>query len=372
MLQSVTMKEPNQPKDPGYVAGMSEKELREKYDVGEIVKIGSNENPLGPSPMAVEVMNKLTSGLHRYPPMKDDSFRIAIANALGRGITPEHVVTGNGGCDILSMMANAFLGKGDECTICRPTFPAHEFLARRNGADVIYADLELPSFTYNINAILDAVTDKTRVVFLCSPNNPTGSVLTGTDFNTLVDELPGSVVVVLDEVYHHFVTEDDRPDPITAVTQGKPVIAVHSFSKAFGLAGCRLGYGIAAPGIIEQIRRFTLPFHINNVSLEAGIAALGDKDHLDNTVKAVIEGRSYVYDKLREIGADAWPSQGNFVLFKTSFPAEAISEGLQQRGVIVRPMDLFYLPGHLRVSVGRRADNDRFIEALVDTQNSLT
>jgi histidinol-phosphate aminotransferase len=362
---------PNKEKSPGYVAGMSEEELRLKYNVAEIVKIGSNENPLGPSPRAVEAMQQAVPRLHRYPPMTDERLRGAIAASLGNGVTPDHVVTGNGACDVLSMIADGFLGADDECVICRPTFPVYEFLAKRNGATVVHADLDDRDFAFNVESILHQLGERTRIVFLCSPNNPTGTLLRDGDLQRIVDALPAGAIIVFDEVYYHFITEPERPNALARVIDGRPIIITHSFSKAYGLAGCRLGYGIAPPEIIREVSRYRVPFHINNVTTEAGLAALKDSDHLDATVATVVDGRRWLGEALAQLGVETWPSQGNFVLFRTKHPALAISEELQKRGVIVRPMNMFYLPDHLRVSVGREEDNQRFVEALADAMSTI-
>ncbi len=349
---------------PSYVAGMSEEELRRKYSVAEIAKMGSNESPLGPSPRAVEAMQQAISSLHRYPPMDDGTLRQALSDTIGHDITPDHLVTGNGGCDILSMIADGFLDDTTGCVICRPTFPVYEFTAKRNGAAVVYADLTEPGFEFDVDAILNAVTENTRLLYLCSPNNPTGTLLSNNDLDRVLKGLPEKTLIVFDEVYHHFVTAGDTPDLLAHVLNDRRIIVVHSFSKAYGLAGCRLGYGIARPDLVAEIRRHRLPFHINNVTMEGGLAALEDKEHLAQTVSTVVEGRSWLIEGLSQAGIDTWPTQGNFVLFRTGAPAAEVADRLLRQGIIVRPMDTFYLPDHLRVSVGRRSDNERFLDSL--------
>ena len=350
--------------EPKYVAGMSEEELREKYHIDEIVKLGSNENSFGPSPKAIVAMQRAIARMHRYPPMTDESLRAALSASIGRGVTPDHVVTGNGACDVLSMIAHAFLDAASSCVICPPTFPVYEFTAKRHRAEVIYANLSEPGFTFLPDVILNSISSSTHLVYLCSPNNPTGSYLTGTQMSAIVDNLPPDVLVVFDEVYHHFVSEKDRPDAVAEIIAGKPVIAVHSFSKAYGLAGCRLGYAIATPEVVREVSRFRLPFHLNNMTLDAGLAAIDDSEHLARTISTVFSGRSWMIERLNELDIESWPSEGNFVLFRPKHPAEEVSDRLLRQGVIVRPMDNFYLPGYLRVTIGRREDNERFIESL--------
>ena len=219
--------------------------------------------------------------------------------------------------------------------------------------------------------IVSAVTDRTRIVFICSPNNPTGSIIPSAQMAELVNSIPSHVLIVADEVYHHFNTDIDYPDTLGHVMDGKRIIIVHSFSKAYGLAGGRLGYGIGPPDIIENISRFRLPFHINNITLQGGLAALGDAAHLESTVDVVVTGRQWLYEQLGGLGTEVWPSQGNFVLFKTAGRAEEVCEGLLNHGIIIRPMDLFYLPGFLRVSVGWKKENKRFIASLSNVLSAI-
>lgn len=347
-----------------YVAGKSEDELRRERALTDIIRIGSNENPIGPSPMAVKAMQKASENLHRYPPMTDDEIKAALSDSIGRTVTPENLITGNGACDILSMIASAILGKGTECIICRPTFPVYESMARRMGANVIFADLDESFFAYDVVGILRAVSEKTRIIHICNPNNPTGSIFSSKQLDELLDGLPNHVLVVADEVYHHFNTDGEFPATISQVLAGKNVIVVHSFSKAYGMAGARLGYGIASPDMVNTISKFRLPFHINNVTLQGGLAALRDTGYLRAAINTVASGRRWLYSQLVELGAQVWPSQANFLLFKTSAPADELCNTLLSHGIIIRPMDSFYLPGFLRVSVGLQAENERFIDVL--------
>jgi histidinol-phosphate aminotransferase len=355
---------PNITAAPIYVAGASTEEIQKQYGLEEIIKVASNENPLGPSPLALEAMQHAVTTLNRYPPMGDEGLRAALAESLGPGLEPDNFVTGNGGCDVLSMIATAFLDPGAECIICRPTFPVYEITARRIGTNVVYVDLDPEHYSYDIEAILAAVTEHTQVIYVCSPNNPTGTTLSAAQMETLVNNVPPHVLIVTDEVYHHFATVPDFPDSLAYVRDGKNVVIIHSFSKAFGLAGLRLGYGIAPPEIARYLSRARLPFHLSRVAIEAGIAGLRDTAHIEKTVELVISGRKWLYEQLVNLGLPTWPSQSNFILFQPPVPAAEVSEKLLQRGIIFRPMSQFYLPTHLRVTVGLPEENERVIDAL--------
>jgi histidinol-phosphate aminotransferase len=356
---------------PVYVGGDSIEEIKKAYALEDVIKLASNESPLGPSPLAIEAMQQAAAGLNRYPPMGDESLRAALAEAIGRDMTPNHFVTGNGGCDVLTMMAASFLNEGDECIICRPTFPVYEITAQRVGATIVYADLDPDYFTYDVEAILAAVTEQTRLIYICNPNNPTGTTITTEQMETLVNNAPPHVLIIADEVYHHFATTDDYPDTLEYVRQDKNVAVLHSFSKAYGLAGLRLGYAIAPPEIAQYLSRARESFHLNQLAFAGGLAALQDQAHLEKTVALVLSGRSWLTEQLTHLDVQVWPSQSNFILFKPPFSPSIVSERLLQHGVIVRPMTQFYLPTHLRVTVGLPAENERFIAALKEVLAEL-
>ncbi len=355
---------PNIAASPIYVGGASIESIKTQYGLEDVIKLASNENPFGPSPRAVEAIQQAAARLNRYPPMGDEDLRAALAQAIGRGLEPDNFVTGNGGCDVLSMLAASFLGPGNECIICRPTFPIYDITARRVGASVVYVDLDPEQFSYDIEAILAAVTDHTRLIYICSPNNPTGSSITAEQMETLVNHTPEHVLILADEVYHHFATTPDFPDTLAYVQAGKNIAILHSFSKAFGLAGLRLGYAIAPPEIARYLSRARESFHLSQLVIASGIAALQDDEHIDHTVKQTIAGRDWLYEQLSALDLQVWPSQANFILFRPAYPPAQVSERLLQRGIIVRPMTQFYLPTHLRVTVGTEAENEQFIAAL--------
>jgi len=352
---------------PIYVGGASIESIKEEYGLDSVIKLASNESALGPSPQAIEIIQQAALGLNRYPPMGDESLREVLADITGRGITSDYFVTGNGGCDVLSMLATSFLGEGQECIICRPTFPVYEITAKRVGATMVYADLNPEDFTYDVEAILNAVAEHTRLIYVCNPNNPTGTTMSAQEMAVLVENVPDHVLIVADEVYYHFATTDDYPDSLKYVLQGKNVIILHSFSKAYSLAGLRLGYAIAPPEIASYLSRARESFHLNQVVFAGGIAALQDTEHLQKTVDLTLSGRAWLSEQLQQMDLPVWDSQSNFILFRPPFPAAMVSERLLQRGVIVRPMTQFYLPTHLRVTVGFPEENERFITALQES-----
>lgn len=351
---------PNIAAAPIYVGGASIADIQRQYGLDDIIKLASNESPLEPSPRVVAAMQAAAAGLNRYPPMGDESLRAALAHL--HGLEPANFVTGNGGCDILNLLATSFLNPGDEAIICRPTFPVYDNTVQRVGAQVVYVDLDPDNYSYDVEAMLAAVTEKTRLLYVCSPNNPTGSAISAEQLDTLMNHLPPHVLLVMDEVYYHFAA--NHPDTLSYVRQGKNIVILHSFSKAYGLAGLRLGYGIAPAEIAQYLSRARLPFHLDALTFAGGLAALEDTDYVDQVVRLVKEGRAWLLAQLAQLEVRVWPSQANFILFKPPFDAAEVSERLLRRGVISRPMTQFYLPGHLRVTVGLPAENERFIAAL--------
>ena len=339
-------------------------------------KMSSNENPLGCSPVVAAAVQAVAFGLGDYPPYTDDKLRQGLAELHGRGLTPDHFVTGNGGCDVLELIARALLSSEDEASssgvaspgaeviLCPPTFPIYALTASQAGAQLVEVPLQPDTFEYRVDAILDAITDKTRLLYLCSPNNPTGTLLQQAQLDAIMASVPERVVVVFDEVYYHFVSEPDRPDPIDYVLQDANIVALHSFSKAYGLAGLRLGYAIAKPEIAKQIASLRLPFHLNTLCFEAGMAALADTAHVEKTVEVTLVGRDWLIGQLRELGLDAWPSQSNFVLFRCPAPAAEWAQKLEDVNILVRPA--FGLPDYLRVTVGLPESNRAFIDALAE------
>jgi histidinol-phosphate aminotransferase len=349
---------------PLYSSDPAIEAARSAWGLNDILEMGSNESPLGPSPLAVEAMQQAVATLNRYPSLSDEALRDVLAGVIGQGLTPDNFVTGNGGLEVLAMIATAFLDKGDECVICRPTFPIYAVTAYRAGATVVYVDLNPDHFNYDVEAILAAVTPQTRVVYVCSPNNPTGNILTAAHMETLVNNLPPRVLLVADEVYHHFVADENYHNSLAYIEAGKNLIILRSFSKAYSLAGLRLGYGIAPAAIAQYLARTRRAFHLNSVTIAGGIAALRDKSHLEKNIELVIRGRQWLTEQLIQLGLPTWSSQGNFILFKPPFAAGEVSQRLLKHGLVVRAMARFYLPAHMRVTVGLPEENERFIVAL--------
>jgi len=330
-------------------------------------RLQNNENPLGPSPRAVEAIRAAAPTLAVYPSYSDIELRRAIVAALGRGLSPEHIFTGCSGFEALELIARASLAPGDEVILSSPTFSgAYRKVCEPLGAKVIDVPLEPRTFRYRPQAVLDAVTERSKLVMLCNPNNPTGTVISAEAVETLMSGLPEHVLVVADEVYHHFVDDADYPDSLGYALDGRNIVIVHSFSKVYGLAGLRLGYGIAQPDIANTIAGLQRGFHQNKLALAAGIAACSDQAHVRRVVDFLREEARWVCRQFDRLAVHYWKPAANFILFETPFPADELQARLQRRGLLLRGQTRNGLPYAMRLSLGGRAANQAFITALED------
>ena len=344
----------------------SEGDIRPMPGAGKVYPMANNENPLGPSPRVIEAIQAAAPTLSYYPEYSDIALRRAICGVLGRGLTPEHIFTGCSGFEALELIARAFLRPGDEVILSPPTFSgAYRKVTEPLGATVIEVPLTPDTFAYRPEAVLRAVNDKTRLIMLCNPNNPTGTVTGPAAMDELMRGIPGHVVVVADEVYHHFVESPDFPDSIgnTRWPEHNIVIA-HSFSKAYGLAGMRLGYGIAKPEIANAIAGLHRGFHQNKLALAAGVAACQDQDHVRRCVDYLRGEVAWLCRQFDRLDVKYWKPATNFILFETRLPAEDLNQRLRERGFLLRAQTRNNMPYGIRVSASTRENNQAFISAL--------
>jgi histidinol-phosphate aminotransferase len=333
-------------------------------DTAAIIKLSANENPLGCSPAVVRAVQAEAAELACYPPMEGEgTLRAALAQMHGRSLSADHFVLGNGGLDVLDFVACGLLRPGHELITSHPTFGFLDMAARRLGATVVNVPLD-EAFNYDVESVLAAVTGQTRVIYLCNPNNPTGNLVTTDMYHHLMRNLPNYILVVSDEAYAHFAG-NDFPDTTEYIHEGLNLLQLYSFSKVFGLAGLRLGYGIARPEIIAYLSRLKRPFHLGRLTLAAGLAAVTDQEHIQKTIANTISGRGWLSQQMAELGVKVWPGLGNFLLMAAGIPSELLTEQLLQQGVMVTcGQRRFNLPYHIRVTVGLPEQNQRFVEAM--------
>lgn len=355
---------------PVYIPGTSVEEVAAQYGITDVIKLASNENLLGPSPRAVAAIQTALPDLFRYPRIADDQLRARLAERLGPNIGPEHIATGNGATELLALIAQGFIEVEDEAIFCPPTFPLYEILTRRRGGRPVRVALT-SDYQYDVEAILKAITPRTRLIFICSPNNPTGTILTRAQADRLMAGVPDRVVVIFDESYLDFVDREDHESALEYVRAGRYVIALRSFSKSHGLAGLRVGYAVAHPMLAEYLWRSRLPFHLGSLALAGAMAALEDTEHVARTRKLILVERVWLQQRLAELGLLVIPSQSNFILFRPGYDPQQVYEFLLRRGVVVRPASFFYMPDFVRVTVGTHEQNVRFIAALEEVLEEL-
>jgi len=344
-----------------YVPGKPIEEVQRELGLTDVIKLASNENPLGPSPRALEALVAAASGVALYPEGSAPALRRAVSRATG--MPEDTLVFGNGSDEVLHLLALTFLQPGDETVQGDPSFAMYEIYATQ--CDAVPVLVPLKNFTHDLDAMANAVTDRTRMVFIANPNNPTGTFVRRGAVERFLDRLPRNVLVVLDEAYDEYVSDPDKPDLRPLVSEGRNVVILHTFSKAYGLAGLRVGYGIMRPQLATLLNRVRSRFNVNLPAQAAAAAALGDSTHVARTVALNAEGRNYFYTEFEKMGLDYVPSEGNFVLVDVG-DGRRVFEALQHKGVIVRSAHGMGLPRHIRVTTGTMPQNQRFIAALKD------
>ncbi len=341
--------------EPGKPIDETARELG--LDPSVIVKVASNENPLGPSPKAKAAMRAAIEEAHIYPDGGGFRLRTAIADSLG--LSMRNVVIGNGSNEIIELLCHTFLNRRTGLIAAEHAFVVYKLMATLFGAN--YIEVPDPGFIHDLDAMADAIDENTRLVFIANPNNPTGTMVGQEAIDRFVKRLPEHVIAVFDEAYIEF--PDNPPDTLRYVREGGNVCVLRTFSKLHGLAGTRVGYGIAPPHLADLLQKARQPFNVNAVAQAAAIAAIGDADHIRATLRVNREGLDFYQNAFSERGLEYVPSHANFVLVKTGDGDRVFREMLAQ-GVIVRAMSGYKLPDWVRISIGTAAQNARCIEVL--------
>ena len=333
---------------------------------GDIIKLASNENPLGPSPKARQAMIDTIERAHFYPDGGGYYLREAIAEHVGLGMA--NVILGNGSNEIIEFLGHAYLQPGDEVVVAKHSFAVYRLMAQLFGAKVV--DVPDPDFVADLDAMLAAITPKTKEVFIANPNNPTGTMVFQEDIDRFMEGVPEHVMVVFDEAYYEFL--DEPPDVLKYVKAGRNVVVLRTFSKIQGLANLRIGYGLAAPEIIEVLQKARQPFNANGIAQAGALAGLRDTAHMDETRRVTHEGRDFLQSGFLDMGLEFVPSHANFVLVRVG-DGKKVFDALLRRGIIVRAMGSYGLPEWIRVSVGTMPQNTVFIAALreLDREGAL-
>ncbi|MDH4096688.1 MAG: histidinol-phosphate transaminase [Nitrospira sp.] len=339
-----------------YVPGKPIDELQRELGLARVIKLASNENPLGPSPKAVAALAGEYGSLHRYP--DGGGYRLRQALAERWKVSIDQILLGNGSDEILGLLARAFLAPGDEAVMADHTFVIYKMeVTAAHGKPVM---VPLVNWTHDLDAMVRAITPRTRLLFICNPNNPTGTMVPADAISRLMAAVPKDVVVVFDEAYFEYVRHPQFPDTIAYVKEGRQAIVLRTFSKIYGLAGLRIGYGITTPEISEVLNRVRPPFNANSLAQRAALAALGDDEHVAKSRAVNAAGMEQVGLGLKALGFTPIPSEANFLYFDVKRDGRQVFEALLREGIIVRHIQ----GAMLRVTIGQADENAAFLDAL--------
>lgn len=338
-----------------YVPGKPIEELERELGITGCVKLASNENPLGPSHLALVAIEKAAASIHRYPDGNAFFLKQVLAERLY--LDPSWLVMGNGSNEVIEIIARTFLAPGESAIMADPSFVVYLNVVQAMGGNMRM--IPLKEGRHDLRRMAEAITDTTKIIFIANPNNPTGTMNTAEEMADFMEMAPEDVVVVVDEAYYEYVTREDYPDSLVYVREGRNVIVLRTFSKIYGLAGLRIGYGVARPELVDAMNRVRQPFNTNAVAQAAALAALGDDDHVRRSIHTNDEGKVLLYQLMDEIGIRYWPTETNFVWLDLGRDARQVYDALLRKGIITRPMG----PTNLRVSIGLPEENQRFAEA---------
>lgn len=351
-----------------YVPGKPIAELEREYGVRDVIKLASNENPLGPSPRALKAVQQSLSQLARYPDGAGFDLRVALAQR--HGVTPDQVTLGNGSNDLLELITRAFVTPQHEVVFSAHAFAVYPIVTQAVGAAARVTAVH--NWGHDLNAMQALINERSRVVFIANPNNPTGTWLAGPALEVFLQTVPSSVLVVVDEAYFEYARDAaaDYPDASLWLARFPNLIVTRTFSKAYGLAGLRAGYALSQPEVAGMLDRVRQPFNVNSLAQAAALAALEDREHLARSLACNRDGMLQLTSAFTALGLAYIPSAGNFVCVDVACDAAAVYEALLYEGVIVRPVANYGMPRHLRVTVGLPEENARFIAALKKVTSS--
>ncbi len=343
-----------------YEPGKPVEELKRELGIRDVIKLASNENPRGPGHEAREAVRHAVEDLHRYPDGHGHDLKMGLAEQLG--VSSDQITLGNGSNDVLELIARAWVAPGDRIIYSQYAFAVYPIVARSVSANPVEVPAAL--FGHDLEAMAAAVTERTRVIYVANPNNPTGTWHHEHALEVFLNEVPEDVLVVLDEAYFEYVEESHYPDGIRLLERFPNLIVTRSFSKIHGLAGLRIGYAVSSPEIADVLNRIRQPFNVNTAGQAAALAALSDHDYVEDSRSLNTSGLAQLAEGLNKLGLEYIPSVANLLSFRAGPEAQSIYEGLLREGVIVRPLGGYGMPEHLRVSTGLPEEHERFLDAL--------
>jgi histidinol-phosphate aminotransferase len=343
-----------------YIPGRSIEEVQKEFGAKKWTKLASNENLLGPSPKALTAIRKELANIYLYPEGPCSGLRRALSERFA--IPERMVVVSNGADNLILMIANAFVNEGDEVVMADPTFPVYTNATEIMGGKAL--KVKLRDFTHDLDGMLKKVSRRTKLVFICNPNNPTGTTVSVEALNAFLSRLPKRVVAVLDEAYGDFVEDAFYPNGLDYVKERRQVIVLRTFSKVYGLAGLRIGYALGREDLVGCLYQVRDPFPVHRLAQVAALAALNDDEHAIESIQLVYEGKRYLYKELDRVGLFYVPSEANFIFIDFKKDSEKVFQAFLREGIIIRPGKVWGYPTFARVTIGRMEDNRRFIKAL--------
>jgi histidinol-phosphate aminotransferase len=349
-----------------YVPGKPLEELERELGIANSIKLASNENPVGPSPKALEAIRSSFSDINRYPDGAGYYLKKVLAEKLSTGeaarsgsqtaVSEDELILGNGSNELLDIVAKTYMQDGDEAVMAVPSFVVYSMAVQGVGGKSV--QIPLKDYTHDLSAMADAITPRTKIIFIANPNNPTGTINRKNEFERIMEKVPARIIVVLDEAYYEYVTAADYADSMKYLHSEKNVLILRTFSKIYGLAGLRIGYGIAKKEILSDMNRLREPFNTNTLAQRAALAALDDAEHVSHSRSVNEAGKKYLYNGLDSLGVKYVPTEANFLYIPVQ-NAMAVYDSLLKKGVIIRPMG----QQAIRVTIGLPEENKRFIEA---------
>ena len=350
-----------------YIPGKHIEEVERELGIKNIIKLASNENPLGPSPLAISAIKKYLNKISLYP----DGNCFLLKNKLSKKlmVKPENLIFGSGSDEIIHLIVLAFLNKGDEVITCHPSFLIYETnTILMNGRLKL---LPLKNFTFDLEGISKAVTNKTKLIFIANPNNPTGTIVKKNEVKNFLKKLRDDIIVVFDEAYYEYVDSQDFPDTLKYIRQNKNLVVLRTFSKIYGLAGLRIGYGIAKPEIINYLNRVREPFNVNSVAQIAASTALGDIQFVKMSRRVNTDGKKFLYEEFNKLNIFYVPTQANFIFLDTNMDSQILFNKLLKEGIIVRTGDIFGKKNFIRLTIGKMEELKRFVKSFKSALHNI-
>ena len=343
-----------------YQGGKPIEEVQRELGITDIIKLASNENPLGPSRLAGQAIAESAGQVHLYP----DGNAFYLKNDLARhlGVSTEQLILGNGSNDVLQLIAEAYVAPDDEVIYAAGAFVVYSLVTKLCSATAVVVPMQ--NDTHDLSAMAAAITDRTKVIFIANPNNPTGTMVPADETAAFMERVPDDVLVVFDEAYYEYVLRSDYPQTLPYILEGRNFIITRTFSKIYGLAGLRIGYGIAPPALIETLNRVRQPFNCSLIGQAAARAALKDTDHVKKSQASNTAGKAFLYKAFGDMGLRYAPTEGNFIMLHLEQLGADVADALLQKGIIVRPIAGYGYPNAVRVTIGTQKENERFITAL--------